>query len=258
MFKLITILVLPIIVIGCVEKKQEPELKTDALRSKHFLEFYYPKATYTPGVYDGNPEPPYPDLEEDVKTLEGIDADKDGLRDDLEIWINRNGKDENERNLWRMYVRFNTDTIKSKLVKKDKGLIVLRGDQLTIACGELIFSEDFERLHKLKRQLLSFIENSIERKNFYLKTANAASPFNGGFATSKEIMLMSKCFCSFKIKDKQNVIERFRVFKDLGTELNEQKILMFLKEFEVRNSRGYYENFFGISDYKSCLDIETK
>lgn len=49
------------------------------------------KPNYKPQVYDGVKEPnEIPDLEEDKKTLDGIDSNKDGVRDDLEIFINRN------------------------------------------------------------------------------------------------------------------------------------------------------------------------
>lgn len=48
------------------------------------------KNEYKPQVFDGVMEPAFPDLETDQKTLEGIDANHDGVRDDLEIFINRN------------------------------------------------------------------------------------------------------------------------------------------------------------------------
>jgi hypothetical protein len=37
---------------------------------------------------DGDFEPEMPDKEENDKTVGGIDSDKDGVRDDVEIWIN--------------------------------------------------------------------------------------------------------------------------------------------------------------------------
>lgn len=45
---------------------------------------------YKPQKFDGVVEPNFPDLEENMKTLQGIDSNKDGVRDDLEIFINRN------------------------------------------------------------------------------------------------------------------------------------------------------------------------
>ncbi|MGZ3788893.1 MAG: hypothetical protein ACXVLQ_10235 [Bacteriovorax sp.] len=56
------------------------------------------RSHYKPQVFDGVMEPSvFPDLEEDQKTLAGIDSNHDGVRDDMEIFINRNFKHEVER-----------------------------------------------------------------------------------------------------------------------------------------------------------------
>lgn len=56
------------------------------------------KPHYKPQVFDGVMEPAeFPDLDEDQKTLVGIDSNHDGVRDDMEIFINRNFKNEVER-----------------------------------------------------------------------------------------------------------------------------------------------------------------
>src|SRR5690606_10883032 len=246
MRQLIIFLLLPFTLTSCFQEKKPVAAQT---KVKHFLEYVVPKETYTPGVYDGNPEPPYPDLEEDVKTLEGIDADKDGLRDDLEIWINRISKDENERNLWRMYVKFNTDTMQSSQSVEEKGLQILRAGQITVACGELLFAENTEEMFDKKSLLIGFISNTRERERFYLKTTNTVSPYHGGFATNKEVLLMSKCFCRFEIKDKEKVMERYQAYQKIFVNLTQEKINIYLEGFKVRNERGYYEKFFGISDY---------
>ena len=51
-------------------------------------------------VFDGVVEPDFPDETENNKTLEGVDANHDGVRDDVEIWINRTAEDEYVR--WAM------------------------------------------------------------------------------------------------------------------------------------------------------------
>lgn len=45
-------------------------------------------------IYNGFREPDFPDLKENKKTLDGIDSNKDGIRDDVEIWINRVADDD--------------------------------------------------------------------------------------------------------------------------------------------------------------------
>jgi hypothetical protein len=45
-------------------------------------------------TYDGVVEPDFPDEKLNDETLEGVDSNKDGVRDDMEIWINRVAEDE--------------------------------------------------------------------------------------------------------------------------------------------------------------------
>jgi hypothetical protein len=47
-------------------------------------------------VFAGDVEPDYPKEEENNKTLLGIDKNNNGIRDDVDIWINRTGKNYNE------------------------------------------------------------------------------------------------------------------------------------------------------------------
>lgn len=54
-------------------------------------------------VIDGDPEPKYPDDPDD--TLQGVDADNDGVRDDVEIYINERFKTANERRGWKDWSR---------------------------------------------------------------------------------------------------------------------------------------------------------
>jgi hypothetical protein len=44
-------------------------------------------------IYDGFVEPDFPDENENIKTLKGVDSNRDGVRDDIEIWINRTAED---------------------------------------------------------------------------------------------------------------------------------------------------------------------
>jgi hypothetical protein len=45
-------------------------------------------------LYNGIQEPDFPDIGLNYKTIEGIDANHDGVRDDVEIWINRTSENE--------------------------------------------------------------------------------------------------------------------------------------------------------------------
>lgn len=53
-------------------------------------------------TFDGFLEPEYPKASEN-KSLYGVDSNKNGVRDDVEIWINRSLKTYNERMVARQY-----------------------------------------------------------------------------------------------------------------------------------------------------------
>jgi hypothetical protein len=56
-------------------------------------------------VFDGEAEPTMPDPKENDKTVLGIDTNNNGIRDDIDIWINRTGKTYNERMALRQLAR---------------------------------------------------------------------------------------------------------------------------------------------------------
>lgn len=58
-------------------------------------------------VFDGVVEPNFPDDKENSKTLEGVDSNHDGVRDDIEIWINRTAEDQYVRlSLKHLYIKY--------------------------------------------------------------------------------------------------------------------------------------------------------
>ncbi len=59
----------------------------------------------SPKVFDGFTEPPMPDNQLNDATLLGIDSNHDGIRDDVEIWINRNIEDKNLRLIFKQMAR---------------------------------------------------------------------------------------------------------------------------------------------------------
>jgi len=64
------------------------------------------KPHYRPQMVDGVMEPAvFPDLVEDQKTLIGIDSNHDGVRDDMEIFINRNFPYDYERETYKQFFK---------------------------------------------------------------------------------------------------------------------------------------------------------
>ena len=56
--------------------------------------------------FDGVVEPDLPDEKENDKTLEGMDSNHDGVRDDIEIWINRTADDEYVRKSLKLKYKY--------------------------------------------------------------------------------------------------------------------------------------------------------
>jgi hypothetical protein len=56
-------------------------------------------------IIDGELEPPFPNLEKSNETLEGIDLNQNGIRDDVEIWINHNFKTYNYRTIMKLVAK---------------------------------------------------------------------------------------------------------------------------------------------------------
>jgi hypothetical protein len=63
-------------------------------------------------VFEGIREPDFPNEEENNKTFEGVDANKDGIRDDIEIWINRISEDKEVRIATKHYFKLNLKFIR--------------------------------------------------------------------------------------------------------------------------------------------------
>jgi hypothetical protein len=55
--------------------------------------------------FDGELEPVFPDDKENSSDYFGVDSNKNGVRDDVEIWINRNFQTRNERMAYKQYQR---------------------------------------------------------------------------------------------------------------------------------------------------------
>lgn len=56
-------------------------------------------------TFDGEFEPDIPDKEINSKDHLGVDLNKNGIRDDIDIWIDRMGKNFNERMAMRQYAK---------------------------------------------------------------------------------------------------------------------------------------------------------
>lgn len=104
-------------------------------------------------VVDGDPEPPAPWGPKDAlinwTEVEGVDRDQDGVRDDVEIWINNHGQDEYIRKAlkqqWKAQVEFikiSETEINTDLLWKRKQEILSRAKE----CVHLFVATDLSNL----------------------------------------------------------------------------------------------------------------
>lgn len=99
---------------------------------------------YKPLVVDGVREPEsFPDLDENEKTVEGIDQNKDGVRDDIEIFINRNVYTVYEReelkNSYRLFIEMYRKSLKVKS-EEELSMIYKKMDYEKSSCESAIDS----------------------------------------------------------------------------------------------------------------------
>lgn len=128
-------------------------------------------------VIDGGLEPPAP-TEKNDKTLLGIDSNKNGIRDDVERWINRKFPEEQHYNLRQLYKQ--TAREQSMLLKSFEGKTqaelyeIFTNSTRSAECGAFIFREVITDMNqasnfKVTKTVLSRLLNNSLRKEHYLK-----------------------------------------------------------------------------------------
>lgn len=83
-------------------------------------------------IFYGETEPDAPDLQINNKTLQGIDSNKNGIRDDLDIWINRTALNQEEMLSMRQYARELQIVLKNCELKQN----ALPADQIKLKNAE--------------------------------------------------------------------------------------------------------------------------
>ncbi len=228
-----------ILLVGCESKKDKA--KSEQLKRR--AEF---AKTYMPEMVDGNMEPPYPDYDLDRETLLGVDSDNDGIRDIVEISINRKGKNKNERNLLRKVYSNYVERFKNPNPTKKEFLINSGSDDVMAYCAALVYLPGQGRFTKHFSELNQIVLDTSKRRaadnNYRMKF-----PYIGEGLGNTELYFLGKCFCGFDIEDETNVFDRYRAEhfgnRDLGPAL---------KRVLENNLSGKYERFFSKEEISSC------
>lgn len=223
--------------------------------ASNFLQKTVDKNAYVAGIVDGNPEPPYPDLSEDMKTVVGIDADNDGIRDDLEIYINRTGSTINARNLMRQRVKMSQKALSGKS-DSAAGITFMRDSDRASGCESFIRVES----KNLSKELRDFVKrsrflifNTNERIQKINEVYNSVESRLRTLAGLHELFYVGEKFCDFNVENIDEI--KSKIMKKLHPSNFSQyyKEQVILKKIQ---SGEYYEKF-GIN-FDNNLDDGAK
>ena len=156
---------------------------------KEFLEYY------------GEIEPNFPDMILNNKTILGIDTNNNGIRDDIDVWINRTALDLNETKAMRQFARAQQKWLK---LCEDKDLNEFHKTHIELKRSEKCLSvmSDYKRkvsnFSRDKLNLLSF--NTEARKN-----CNESNHLNEKILINESISDSVTYHCDFEIQYLKNV-----------------------------------------------------
>lgn len=133
---------------------------------------------YSRNMVDGKLEPPEPGFFENDKTIGGIDSNNDGVRDDIERWINREFSGEEQYYLRQIYKQVAREH--SMLLKPYQGKTqayfykVFKKSSRSAECGAFLFREVITGTnqtsnYKITKVILSKLLNNSLREAHYLK-----------------------------------------------------------------------------------------
>jgi hypothetical protein len=153
-------------------------------------------------IFDGELEPAMPDKKENDKTILGIDSNKNGIRDDIDIWINRTGLVRNERMAMRQYAKAEQNELKVCSLN----LV----DEINISGSEAVDSGSCLRaLSDYRRDRFNFIKNKIDDLTLNSRARNTCLEFFNKHSSFISSTNGSDIFfnCKFEVDNRQEEIE---------------------------------------------------
>lgn len=203
--KNIGVFLLSIILIGAIfyylkflETDYDSLMKRAYKRKEEFI---------TLSVFDGVYEVPIPDPEKNLNEL-GVDSDNNGIRDDIDIWINRMSNTYNERMAMRQFAKVQFGLMKECIEMKNTNQVsvndALKKSQL---CLEMI--SYYERNGKSygMPMLNLLIPNTDFRKSCY--------EFQNISGFNKVVSLdLLKSNCQFEVQNPQGIVEVSEIYKN--------------------------------------------
>jgi hypothetical protein len=200
MFKQVTSFVFLLILGGCYPSYND--LMSAAYKAK--------RADPNPNpIFAGEEEPPIPDEDENNKTLLGIDKNQNGIRDDVDIWINRTGKNYNEIMALRQAAKGNQAYLKAvsdyrpELAEKTMNQSIW-GE----GCIRVIFPSNDRR--ELGLKMINQVNTIIFEPEFRMEKARSFYKFIFRYGGGPDGRLEKEyLFCDFKIENLDLVIKKY-------------------------------------------------
>lgn len=120
--------------------------------------------------------PPSPDFEVDHATVAGVDADKDGVRDDIERWINENVSIRKERIILKRMVQLQSEGLVNNTDKDSVHESLFYWSE-AYNCLKFYSEKDVDHLREIVSELKARLVNTTLRQR-----ANAKRVANAGGA----------------------------------------------------------------------------
>lgn len=169
-------------------------------------------------TFDGVIEPRFPDLNEDIKTVLGIDENANGIRDDIEIWINRKFKSYNHRQALKAYIKaMNSATVmglqknivtyselRKLYVEKEQALqcyLVVSGDLPSTAKKDL--DKLYLNTYLRKRTYEAYINKVLSTQGHENNLQRIKFPKDGNQILDS---------CAFKVENRNLIYENFPAY----------------------------------------------
>lgn len=141
--------------------------------------------------FDGETEPLFPDYQKNNSNFEGIDTNSNGVRDDVEIWINRSLKDSNVRKALKDLAKYTQLEAGEKNSVKSVEYLLKR--YKAAECYDYVAINEKENGLIAFANMKSLLFNNVFRIKYSFREA--------GYGDIENLKLPSYEYCSFQIKN---------------------------------------------------------
>src|SRR5205814_7096399 len=123
--------------------------------------------------FDGEKEPKVPDRKLNAETLTGIDSNNNGIRDDIDIWINRTAYDQNETKAMRQFSKTRQEWLKNCESNSTPSQSVLFETRKAEVCLSMLSDYKRNERNYAQSKLELLIFNTDARKKCFVTLSKA-------------------------------------------------------------------------------------